>query len=405
MNLLEILKKIFSCTMPQAASEGDMDSISPSDKTNDTASADDAEVEDMDPISPADKTNNTASADDAEVEGIRLVALNRSKAEVIEGYGQVRTMADILISMNDQYHFHNSKEAVAKVQSFIASQSPCHIADALYSPMAFVNGKLNIDALEDNFNISEFEKKWDNAMYRYYYAKIWKLIRYFNEFRRYTSPEQICEDLKKTITPEYYTMGDSASVFGYPHYFFTRAIEEVWNEIAPNNSIDPDLLDKYMFRNHEVAIQTLGLEATIRKDFVQDYCHTDVYFPQKVGSAPVYIERIVGNRRMFLKSCGEGKGPNNNPELLEFNIACRLLLEDSKYDIWEDKNQSMLFVPKEDISLPAYYYCSYYSCGKILFEDNDHKKEFLKEGIKGRQLMNENGRKDLIKHFSHENIQ
>lgn len=25
MNLLEILKKIFSCTMPQAASEGDMD--------------------------------------------------------------------------------------------------------------------------------------------------------------------------------------------------------------------------------------------------------------------------------------------------------------------------------------------------------------------------------------------
>lgn len=33
MNLLEILKKIFSCAMPQAASEGDMDSVSPSDKT------------------------------------------------------------------------------------------------------------------------------------------------------------------------------------------------------------------------------------------------------------------------------------------------------------------------------------------------------------------------------------
>lgn len=76
MNLLEILKKIFSCTMPQAASEEDMDSISPSDKTNDTA-----------------------SADNAEVEGIQPVVLKRSKAEVIEGYGQVRTMADILISL------------------------------------------------------------------------------------------------------------------------------------------------------------------------------------------------------------------------------------------------------------------------------------------------------------------
>ena len=50
MKLLEILRKIFSCAMPQAASEGDMDSISPSDKTNDTVSADDAEVEDMDSV-------------------------------------------------------------------------------------------------------------------------------------------------------------------------------------------------------------------------------------------------------------------------------------------------------------------------------------------------------------------
>ena len=178
MNLLEILKKIFSCAIPQAASEGDMDSISPSDKTNDTASADDAEVEDMDSspsdktndtasaddaevedmdsVSPSDKTNDTASADNAEVEGIQSVVLKRSKAEVIEGYGQVRTMADILISMNDQYHFHSSEEAVAAVMKFIGSQSPCHfaisgkafhfIADALYSSKAFVDRRLNKDA-------------------------------------------------------------------------------------------------------------------------------------------------------------------------------------------------------------------------------------------------------------------
>ena len=125
--------------------------------------------------------------------------------------------------------------------------------------MAFVDGRLNKDVFFENFTISQFEKNWDNAMYRYYYAKIWKLICYFNEFRRYTSPSQIYKDLKKTITPEYYTMGDSASVFGYPYYFFTRTIEEVWNEIAPNNSIDPDLLDKYMFRNHEIAIQVWKL--------------------------------------------------------------------------------------------------------------------------------------------------
>lgn len=119
-------------------------------------------------ISPSDKTNDTASADDAEVEGIQPVVLKRSKAEVIEGYGQVRTMADILISMNDQYHFHSSEEAVAAVMKFIGSQSPCHfaisgkafhfIADALYSSKAFVDRRLNKDAFLDNFTISQFEK-------------------------------------------------------------------------------------------------------------------------------------------------------------------------------------------------------------------------------------------------------
>ena len=81
-------------------------------------------------------------------------------------------------------------------------------------------------------------------------------------------------------------------------------------------------------------------------------------FHRKLVLLLFILRELLEIEECFLKSCGEGKGPNNNPELLEFNIACRLLLEDSKYDIWEDKNQSMLFVPKEDISLPAYYYCS-----------------------------------------------
>lgn len=329
--------------------------------------------------------------------------------EIMEQYGQVRTMADILIGMNEQQHFHSSEEAVAAVEKFIGSQNPCHfaisgkafhfIADALYSPMAFVDGRLNKDVFFENFTISQFEKNWDNAMYRYYYAKIWKLICYFNEFRRYTSPSQIYKDLKKTITPEYYTMGDSASVFGYPYYFFTRTIEEVWNEIAPNNSIDPDLLDKYMFRNHEIAIQTLGLEATIRKDFVQDYCHTDVYFHEQIGSAPVYIEREIGNKRIFIKSCGEGKGPNNCPELLEFRYAYRLLVEDIKYNIYGNYPykdfQPELFVPKDDMSLPIY--SAKFPVGKLMFENENDKVAFLEKELKNKQLIKKTERKELIK--------
>ena len=39
--------------------------------------------------------------------------------EIMEQYGQVRTMEDILIGMNEQQHFHSSEEAVAAVEKFI----------------------------------------------------------------------------------------------------------------------------------------------------------------------------------------------------------------------------------------------------------------------------------------------
>lgn len=331
--------------------------------------------------------------------------------EIMEQYGQVRTMADILIGMNEQQHFHSSEEAVAAVEKFIILQSPCHfaisgkafhfIADALYSPMAFVNGILNKNAFGDNFTVSQFEKNWDNAMYRYYYAKIWKLICYFNEFRRYTSPNQIYRDLKSTINSEYYVMADSTYHIGYPQYFFRCAIEEAWDEIAPNNSINPQLLDKYMFKNHEASVRAIGLEATIEKHFKQDYCWTDVYFPEQIGSAPIYIERKIGKKRIFIKSCGEGKGPNNCPELLEFGYAYRLLVEDIKYDIYGSYSKNdfkpELFVPKDDMSLPIY--SAELPVGKLIFENENDKVAFLEKELKSRQSIKKSDRKALIKSF------
>ncbi len=330
--------------------------------------------------------------------------------EIMEQYGQVRTMADILIGMNEQQHFHSSEEAVAAVEKFIGSQSPCHfaisgkafhfIADALYSSKAFVDGSLNKDVFLENFTISKFEKNWDNAMYRYYYAKIWKLICYFDEFRRYTSPNQIYRDLKNTISPEYYVMSDSAGSFGsYPRYFFEEAIKEAWNEIAPNNSIDSQLLEKYMFKNHEASVKAIGLEATIEKYFDQDYCWADVYFPKQIGSAPVYIEREIGNKRIFIKSCGEGKGPNNCPEILEFRYAYRLLVEDIKYNIYGSYSykdfQPELFVPKDDMSLPIY--SAKFPVGKLMFENENDKVAFLEKELKNKQLIKKTERKELIK--------
>ena len=339
---------------------------------------------------------------------------SNSKSEMIELYGQVRTMADILIGLDEKYHFKDSRGAVDAVEHFIRSQQPCHfaisgkaflfIADALYLPTAFVNGILNRDAFMKNFEASPFEEKWKNAMYRYYYAKIWKLICYFNEFRRYTSPEQIYKDLSNAITPEYYTM--KRHRVGCPEYFFRRAIVEAWGKIAPNNSIDPQLLDEYMFKNYEASVRAVGLEETIQKYFAQDTCFTEVYLPKEVGSAPMYYERRVGNKRMFIKSCGDGIYPSNDPEDWEFKCAYNLLLEDSEYEIlgsyvgWGNDDLEIVFVPKNDISLPVYIYNRCYDGrGKILFEDDEHKKNFISKAYKERFVI-ENGQRERLIKFS-----
>lgn len=340
---------------------------------------------------------------------------SHKSSEIMEQYGQVRTMADILIDMNEKYHFSNSEEAVDAVESFIGSQSLLDftisgkafqfIADALHSPKAFENGRLNKDAFIENFTVSQFGKSWDNAMYRYYYAKIWKLICYFNEFRKYTSPKQIYKDLERTIAPEYYKMDNPWG--RYPQYFFRRAIEEAWSEIAPNNAIDSNLLDEYMFKHHETSLKAIGIEETIKKYYVQDYCHADVYFPKKVGSGPVYNEKRVGNKRMFIKSCGEGKGPNNCPELLEIGCAYKLLLEESKYEVLarslglSDEEFELVFVPQKDISLPIYTYEIYgYRGGKVLFENIEAKKKFIKKMHKDKErfLLTNDMREKVIKY-------
>ncbi len=365
------------------------------------------------------------------------------KAEMLEHYGEVRTMADVLISMNEQQHFSNGKDAATAVWNYIRAQNKLlehydHvrawndyvlsmneqerqrfsnsedavaeaeriraqkqndaaisgkayllIADALHSPSAFADGKLNRDAFLQNFAMPQFEKNWDNAMCRYCYAKIWKLISYFNDFRRYTSPDQILSDLEKTITPAYYRMVDTAGRW-YPLSFFSSGIMQAWNEIAPNNSIDPDLLEQYMFRNHEASVKAIGLEATIAKDFKPDFpCHEEVFFPKKVGSAPVYVDRSEGTVRAFSKSCGEG----SYPEFFEIGIACNLLATDSKYEMLgsgadEDFSRQLLFLPKSDMTLPVYY-CNFCFGGKMEFDSEEEKIRFITKEKKG--LANKDG--------------
>jgi hypothetical protein len=133
-----------------------------------------------------------------------------------------------------------------------------------------------------------------------------------------------------------------------------------------------------MFENHEISLRTIGLEATIQKDFRQAGCWAEVYFPKEIGTAPIYFERKVGNRRRFIKSCGEGIGPNQYPESLEIRYAHVLLLHDPKYELRGsyDRIPDFFFVPIHDQSLPIYSVNE-----KLVFENEYQKQSFLEKEV------------------------
>ena len=318
--------------------------------------------------------------------------------EMTINYGQVRTMADILIGLDEKYHFKEPDDAIKAVEEYITSQHPGHnnisvmafnvITEILLQNTSFQSGKLNCNEIKRVFDKKVFKDAWDNALYKYYYAKIWKLVCYFNDFRQYSSPEAIIQDLEKIHLQgsKYFIMSDNAwHNGGYPKFFFARGITEAWNYIAPFGRIDADALMRYMFYKHENEVKTYGLEWVVNQNYRQDACHTDVFFPKSIGSAPVYIEpnRQPCTPRRFVKSCGEGKGPNAYPEEFEMRFAALLLIDDPNYTVWGhydrgDDFEIYYFVPN-NVSLPiyGYNYCKGASYGKRIFDSLKEKISFI----------------------------
>lgn len=338
-------------------------------------------------------------------------------SEMTISYGQVRTMADILIGLDAKYHFKEPDEAIKAVEEYIASQHPGHnnisemafsvITETLLHNNTFQFGRLNSNEFKRIFDIKVFTEAWENALYKYYFAKIWKLICYFNDFRKYSSPEQIIRDFETIhlLYSKYFILSDSAwHNGGYPKFFFEKGIKEAWCQIAPLGHIDEYSLKRYMFDNHESKVNKYGLEWVINQDFRQDVCHMDVFFPNAIGSAPVYIEpnRQPCTPRRFVKSCGEGKGPNAYPEIFEIKFAAVLLIDDPNYTIWgeyeEDDFEIYYFVPSK-ISFPIYA-CSYHcGFGKQIFNSLNEKKLFISSLTQKYHMANKNDLKNLKESF------
>ena len=132
----------------------------------------------------------------------------------------------------------------------------------------------------------------------------------------------------------------------------------IWNEIQENGYMSNALLEQKMFTEHEEKVQEHGLKHVIRQDFVQDGpCHPEVYFPKRIGTAPVYVldKNYVDHcsgQPMLVKSCGEGKGPNAHGSLYEMRLVQPIIERECSKGNYQKIQE--YYIPVGDDSKPIF---------------------------------------------------
>ena len=310
----------------------------------------------------------------------------------IKTYGQTRTLVDMLIELNKTHNYTSAIDALKDLFQFLeqirtdgdsVAFNCClrNFRDCAHK--CFVENKLDIKLLE-SFLIHDFQDGIEHIYKRYVIEKSIRLISYLNDFRQYTYNDIIDDNLYRDflratrgfsscgVAPSYSYFSFSE---GYIKYFLSRYTGTFWDEFSTNGILDNKLYFDFMIGRHKRGVEKYGLEKVIKRNFEPNGpCHPEVYFPYRGGAAPVYVEynlmdaNLKSSKRQFIKSCGEGKGPNSISDYFEFEKIIPLLDEDEKYILYGN-----LYLPKEDVSLPVFDV----RWGRILFESPKEQAEFI----------------------------
>ena len=303
-------------------------------------------------------------------------------------YGQTRTLVDILIGLNNKEKFKSPDEALNAVEKQLRNFRDngdeiafnCSVRSLkTFACNCFIDGHLDAEKLKQSIEKDFYNNDAVSKAYMHYVVeKSIELIMYMNEFRRYTNAEQIINDFQK-VTGGVNHCGPQSNFYffdfaKYPLYFFSGYVRDLWFKFAPDGTLNNHLFYDFMIGRHQRGIEKYGLKAVIKRNYKDDGpCHPEVFFPYRGGAGPIYIAKP---NRKFIKSCGEGKGPNSISNLFEFHLVEKLILEDPKYITFEDYNErETYYVPKDDVSLPLYR--QYY--GKIEFESQEAQEAEIKK--------------------------
>ena len=283
-------------------------------------------------------------------------------------YGQAKTLVDIIKVLNERNKYTDVRVLENDFHKVImdyekrgtVDQSVCYeMMRSLHELPLMRDGFVDIEQLakyfeEDEETIYGRSSDLSAVFSRREKTKIIRIAKLINDVKHYTDSEQFIYELTALCSGRWncgdnHYMNDS---FHYPLYFVRRGLTVLWNELTTNGVLDNNKLEQVMFTEHEKRVNELGLRRVIEEDYQQDGpCHPEVYFPNKIGTAPVYVvdrhnrEHCTGNE-LFVKSCGEGKGPNAFPNRYEFAIIRPIIEQEVEHGNYVKKDG--YYIPTSD---------------------------------------------------------
>lgn len=306
-------------------------------------------------------------------------------------YGQCRTFADIIKTLNTNHKYSKFDEMLKDFGTIIEdfrSRRGCDdvalslVTDTMkqHQTELFDGECFDFDKflmlLEGHFKDGQ-ETIIDTIYTKRTLCKLLILTKTLNDVCRYNDINSLKDDLESIATYKYNLscgelyMSDPYPVIGnWPINWFLSGLRKQWEQVTTDGMLDNDLLEKRMFTDHEDKLLSKGIEDVLKEDFEdQGPCHPEVFYPIAEGTAPVYVRDE--RSRTYLTACGEGKGPRSGHELYEMHLVNHILTREVSMGKYEYTNG--VYIP-QDHSKPVF--ADYY--GRLRFANQEEKELFIR---------------------------
>ena len=330
------------------------------------------------------------------------VCLPKSFMEVLETrapeeiktmvYGQMRTLVDLLKALNKVEPIKDADDGYVRLEELMrknvryGDEYAFVALRTLWSLMShYEHSDLSVDIEKLEKDLLDFkhctliEDNIHRIFYNYSVSKMIKYIQFLNDFRRYTSYEQIKDDLP-SISFSHCSPNDEGYYYSFnrfaAHELYSILFEQ-WDNICKNGALDNDALENIVFGRYQRALDKYGIRELIHLAYGQVGCHPDIRGPWMLGDERIYGPYFSVHDNIIEKGCSDlRRWPRVEGEF-EMKFAHEILDKDEKYVVVNKDQWDEAYIPREDFTLPVYSRRK----GKMKFATEKEKIEYIKKAL------------------------